>query len=537
MAIYNKKVKDKEKGFKQQYKSEIMGNLDDQFLQAGYTKDKNGRWTKPASISDVPFLDKAIGWIPGATDFANRAISAGEKVYNKPNLENIMNAGQTLADSAMSGYNMGKQLADPKKLIKDIAIQQGKKALGMGLPKDYNKIDNHYNSWKMKGRGAGGAPKRKPLINVVEDVEETTEPKETEPNEKQNETKDTINEDEDEDLDALLSNEKSTPFDPKIWNSDNNDEEIKEVRKTINKKTVITGTDFEDFLEKSTNETKEDTIFLPTGKESVVNKNIKQKQFQKVGLVVSDSDNVEDNAIAKKYFPIDGVKMKIVNTVNKNGKTAVNVEFEMEEIKQYANTTGDISNVIPFQGDMKNKNSKPIMTKQERDAFEKEMKDVGISDDVIKRTLYIKPTLQNNKFQGNKHGTIKNVNDEWIVKRPTKDMDGTTKYKEIDIVVGKKTIPIQSIKKYNLTTFKPDGSIETKDMKKIADKICTKDANGFYTVKPERYLTELKPKMRDFKGKKDLYQKALNTYSMAYGFWLSQNDPQGIHTCYLSDSD
>jgi hypothetical protein len=137
MAIYNKKVKDKEKGFKQQYKSEIMGNLDDQFLKAGYTKDKNGRWTKPASISDVPFLDKAIGWIPGATDFANTAIKAGEKVYNKPNIENIVNAGKVLVDSATSGYNMGKKLADPKKLIKDIAIEQGKKVLGMGI-KDKN---------------------------------------------------------------------------------------------------------------------------------------------------------------------------------------------------------------------------------------------------------------------------------------------------------------------------------------------------------------------------------------------------------------
>jgi hypothetical protein len=61
-----------------------------------------------------------------------------------------MNAGQTLVDSGMAGYNMGKQLADPKKLIKDIAIQQGKKALGMGLPKDYNKIDNHYNGYKKR---------------------------------------------------------------------------------------------------------------------------------------------------------------------------------------------------------------------------------------------------------------------------------------------------------------------------------------------------------------------------------------------------
>jgi hypothetical protein len=168
MAIYNKKVKDKEKGFKQQYKDEIMGNLDEQFLQAGYTKDKSGKWRKPASISSVPFLDKAIGWIPGATDFANRAISAGEKVYNKPNLENIMNAGQTLADSAMAGYNMGKQLADPKKLLKDIAIQQGKKLVGMGLPKDYNKIHNHYNSWKMKGKGTEGAPNQRNKINVIE---------------------------------------------------------------------------------------------------------------------------------------------------------------------------------------------------------------------------------------------------------------------------------------------------------------------------------------------------------------------------------
>jgi len=183
MAIYNKKVKDKEKGFKQQYKSEIMGNLDNQFLQAGYTKDKNGKWTKPASISDVPFLDKAIGWIPGATDFANRAISAGEKVYNKPNLENIMNAGQTLADSAMSGYNMGKQLADPKKLIKDIAIQQGKKALGMGFPRNYSNVDNHYNGHKkrkLQGRGAGGAPKKINKITIIEKKEEKKEDDEEE---------------------------------------------------------------------------------------------------------------------------------------------------------------------------------------------------------------------------------------------------------------------------------------------------------------------------------------------------------------------
>ena len=145
MAIYNKKVKEQEKGFKQQYKDEINENLENQFTSAGYTKDKSGKWRKPASLSDVPWMEKAIGWIPNATEFANNAISAGEKVYNKPNLENIMNAGQTLTDSATTGYNLGKQLTDPKKIIKDIAIQQGKKALGMGI-----KIDKHYNGWKYK---------------------------------------------------------------------------------------------------------------------------------------------------------------------------------------------------------------------------------------------------------------------------------------------------------------------------------------------------------------------------------------------------
>ncbi len=175
MAIYNKKVKDKEQGFHKQYKSEIMGNLDEQFLQAGYTKDKSGKWRKPASLASVPWMEKAIGWIPGATDFANRAISAGEKVYNKPNLENIMNAGQTLADSAMSGYNMGKQLADPKKLIKDIAIQQGKKALGMGLPRNYSNVDNHYNSHKRKIKGRGLIKEEKPLGGKDDDVEDVFE--------------------------------------------------------------------------------------------------------------------------------------------------------------------------------------------------------------------------------------------------------------------------------------------------------------------------------------------------------------------------
>jgi hypothetical protein len=151
MVKYNNYVKSREREFMDIYKDEILGNVEQRFLEAGYTKDKNGMWTKPASIKDLPWLAKATSWIPGAHDFINNAITKGETFYNDPNLENALELGNT----AVNAWNVGKataeKLLNPKKLVKDLAIRQGRKMLGVGLNPHH-----HYDSWKRRKLNGGG---------------------------------------------------------------------------------------------------------------------------------------------------------------------------------------------------------------------------------------------------------------------------------------------------------------------------------------------------------------------------------------------
>lgn len=132
MVLYNKRKSEKQKEFMGKYKDDIDKANDEKFLEAGYYKDKNGRWQKPASLEDVPWLNDVAGAI-GARNFFNKAIRTGETFYNKPNLENTIALGKTAIDYFNTGKNLAEKVADPKKLVKDIAIEQGKKLLGAGL--------------------------------------------------------------------------------------------------------------------------------------------------------------------------------------------------------------------------------------------------------------------------------------------------------------------------------------------------------------------------------------------------------------------
>jgi hypothetical protein len=132
MVEYNKKQKEKQNEFMANYKSDILKANEQKFLEAGYYKDKNGMWRKPASLADVPWLNDVAGAI-GVKGFLNNAITKGETFYNKPNLENTIALGKTAVDAFNTGKTLAEKVVDPKKLIKDIAIDQAKKALGMGI--------------------------------------------------------------------------------------------------------------------------------------------------------------------------------------------------------------------------------------------------------------------------------------------------------------------------------------------------------------------------------------------------------------------
>jgi hypothetical protein len=146
MVLYNNYVKNKEREFMQIYKDEILGNVERRFIEAGYTKDKNGIWRKPLTVQDLPWLDTLTDFIPNSKEFLNNAMQTGERFYENPNLENAIELGNT----AVNAWNVGKataeKLVNPKKLIKDYAIQKGKEMLGLGFRnKDFNKLDSHYN--------------------------------------------------------------------------------------------------------------------------------------------------------------------------------------------------------------------------------------------------------------------------------------------------------------------------------------------------------------------------------------------------------
>ena len=97
--------------------------MESDLIAQGYTKDSKGVWRKPASIKDVPWLDSVMGAI-GARDFANRAISAGQNLYNKPSLSTAIEAGKVMVDSAKSGMNLAEnannKLTKASNIVKSI---------------------------------------------------------------------------------------------------------------------------------------------------------------------------------------------------------------------------------------------------------------------------------------------------------------------------------------------------------------------------------------------------------------------------------
>ena len=123
MNAYNKRVKEKEKVFKDEYKGQITKKLESDLIAQGYTTDSKGVWRKPASLSDVPLLDKAFSAV-GLKGFANRAISAGENLYNKPSLSTAIEAGKVMVDSAKSGMNLAEnannKLTKASNIVKSI---------------------------------------------------------------------------------------------------------------------------------------------------------------------------------------------------------------------------------------------------------------------------------------------------------------------------------------------------------------------------------------------------------------------------------
>lgn len=131
MNAYNAQTKDLENMFKEEYKGQINKKIDEKLIAEGYTKDKNGVWRKPASLDDVPLFAETIGKIPGMKAFANRAITAGERLYEKPSLSTALDAGKVLVDSFKQGANVAKS-GDDK--VQDISKKIGavKSAIGAG---------------------------------------------------------------------------------------------------------------------------------------------------------------------------------------------------------------------------------------------------------------------------------------------------------------------------------------------------------------------------------------------------------------------
>ena len=461
MAIYNKKVKELEKGFMNKYKDEITQNVDSQFAAAGYVKDKNGRWIKPASISDVPWLDKATKWIPGATDFMNRAISSGEQLYNKPNLGNIINAGTTLVDSATAGYNAAKQLADPKKLIKDIAIQQGKKALGMGLPKDYNKIDNHYNGHKKRKLQGNGIIGRGDDDKVIEETKEETKEDDTAQQLKDeiinyltndiagtntktheylnNIPVEIITEFTDEDLDNIINKPKGASrletiktIKGRIYNDikksiDENEDEKEKLDITID---VAPKPEIKQVVSKST------PAINP-------NEEIKKEANRRKIILINKPPNENENNILERHlegkYTIDELKKKI-DDENKEKeqkqieKEKANKQYYKENLKEEAEASSLVFNKQITPTILKNRNNKIKQIQKKATATGNEYENFDIAtqndakDGIIIGTGKIDYT--NSNFAPNKKFQINKVNEFHTLDAVTYDTNGRIGLKE-----------------------------------------------------------------------------------------------------------
>jgi hypothetical protein len=119
MNEYNARQKEKEKEFNDEYKKQILNKTEEQMLKNGYFKDKNGKWTKPTTIDDVPLLAKAFDSI-GLKKWANDTISVGENLYNKPSVNNLVKAVTVMKDSANMVPNAVEKNLKKVEQVKDV---------------------------------------------------------------------------------------------------------------------------------------------------------------------------------------------------------------------------------------------------------------------------------------------------------------------------------------------------------------------------------------------------------------------------------
>lgn len=338
---------------------------------------------------------------------------------------------------------------------------------------------------------------------------------------------------------VLIESEKTTEEKNKsIFDIYDNSTEAIKARQLYTNTHNIQGTMYETLSTNATNRKSKNKIFILNNSEQTENPNIKPDTILHVQLFDYDKDLLnKPNKTTEEQKKADDIKAEI-DKYNKNisidgveliydsdGKL---ISAYLNEIKDYHNSMGNISTEFKI-------NKEPLVHPSTLNDFVKKCKKAGISEDIIDRTINIKPIVQNTKVKGTELGYVKEENSKWkfrVKNKNIKVIEKNTKNKtqnesELDNYDG-----------YNLRIYTPKNKVKKVNMTKLCNKICERTDKGHFKFDEDnkRLLINLKPLKKDFNYNDELFEQATKWFKLAYGHWL-KTDTEGDRAFFISDSD